>query len=55
MRGRKFQITVSEDVAKILEREAEKRKMRLLTYIAMVLSKTVLEQEHKERFNDGFG
>lgn len=50
----KLQITVSDEVAEILKREAESRKVRFLTYVGIFLSEAVMEKEKKRQFDDGF-
>jgi len=52
----KLQITISDEVYAILEREAERDKQpHILTYVAGLLSKCVAKMERKEKFDDGFG
>ena len=52
----KLQITISDEVYAILEREAEKNKIEhILTYVGGVLSKCVAKMEREGEFDDGFG
>lgn len=54
--SKKLQITVSDEVYAILEREAEKDKIpHILTYAGSLFSKCVAKMERDGRFDDGFG
>ncbi len=54
--SKKLQITVSDEVYAILEREAGKNKMlHILTYASGVFSKCVAKMERDGKFDDGFG
>ena len=52
----KLQITVSDKIYAIIEREAEKEGAeRILTYAGSLLSKCIAKMEREGKFNDGFG
>lgn len=51
----KLQITVSDRIYAIIEREAKKGDKRILTYAAFLLAEVVDEKDKRGEFNDGFG
>ena len=52
----KLQITVSDEVYAILERETKKNKIvHLLTYAGSLFSTCVAKMEREKNFDDGFG
>jgi len=53
--SKKLQITVSDEVYAILETEANAKKVRILTYAAILFSEYLIERAEKKKFDDGFG
>lgn len=51
----KLQITVSDDVYALLEKEVKPNDARILTYAAILFSEYLIDRAKKKRFDDGFG
>lgn len=50
----KLQITISDRIYEIIEREAKKGDKRIFTYAAILLSEAVDEKDKQGKFDDGF-
>lgn len=53
--SKKLQITISDRIYAIIEREAKKGDKRILTYAAFLFAETVDEKDKQGGFKDGFG
>lgn len=51
----KLQITISDRIYAIIEREAKKGDKRILTFAGTLLSEAVDEKDKQGMFDDGFG
>ena len=51
----KLQITVSDEIYELLEKETNEKKVRILTYAAILFSGCLIERAKKKKFDDGFG
>ena len=52
---KKLQITISDEVYALLEKEVKPKGTRILTYAAILFSEYLIERAKKRKFDDGFG
>ena len=51
----KIQITIADEIYELLEREAKEKRVRILTYAAILFSEYLIDRAKKKKFDDGFG